>query len=110
MVLGTYVLLYLMYAAYLFMFADEGSLPPRWRIPDVPSEAQVIRETKECGSGGCWRQVVVQPERGQTPEDLARELDLSEEGQRHGWQWYDPHSVWIGASVDDGDLVITAGY
>lgn len=107
--LGTYVLLYLVCAAYLLLLADEGSLPPRWRIPDLPSGSRVISETKECGSGGCWRQLVVRPEAGQTPGDLAEELDVSDGGHR-GWRWYDPHSVWIGTSVSGDDLLVTVGY
>lgn len=102
-------LLYLSYAAFLFVLADEGSLPPRWRIPDVPSGSRVVSETKECGSGGCWRQLVVRPSVVQTPGGLAEELGTSASG-RQGWRSYDPHSVWIGASISDDDLVVTVGY
>ncbi|GAA5143944.1 hypothetical protein GCM10023340_10560 [Nocardioides marinquilinus] len=104
------VALYLLYAAYLLAFADEGALPPRWRIPDLPAGASVIHESKECASGGCWRQLTIQPGRGQTANDLAGELGLSGGGRREGWKWYDPHSVSISGGVYDGHVRMDVGY
>jgi hypothetical protein len=106
---GAAVLTYLLYALYLLVLAGEGSVPPRWRDPEVPSGAQVVSDTKECGSGGCWRQLVIRPTPGRTPGDLAAEMGLS--GDEHqGWRWYDPHSVEIVVEVGDRDLSVSVRY
>ncbi|MDO9396095.1 MAG: hypothetical protein Q7T71_06100, partial [Herbiconiux sp.] len=100
---------YVIWAGYLAVVAGEGALPPRSRIPDLPSDARVLSETVECASGGCWREILVRPAGGQSPAELATELDLVDE-QRHPWRLSDPHSVSVGSRVTGDDLRIYVQY
>ena len=93
----------------LLAFGDEGALPPEGRIPQVPSGASVIEKKQECGSGGCWWQVTVAPPAGQSPEDLARAMGLSEE-RRERPTLLDPASVYVSAETRHDQLVIHVGY
>lgn len=93
----------------LQVFGTEGALPPDSRMPQVPAGATVLDEGMECASGGCWRQLVIAPPAGQSPEDLAGEMGLSEE-QSLPPTLFDPGSVYVGASPSDGNLVVRIGY
>lgn len=106
---GLVALVYALWAAYLALMASEGALPPRSRIPDVPSSAQVVSETKRCASGGCWRQILLRPADGQSPERLAAQMGLSEE-KRYSWRLFDPHSVAVGSTVKGSQLSIYLRY
>ena len=93
----------------LLAFGDEGALPPSGRTPDVPTGARVIEESTQCGSGGCWRLVTVEPPAGQSPEDLARAMGLAEERSEPP-TLLDPGFVNVGADPREGLLVIHIGY
>ncbi|MFF0255832.1 hypothetical protein ACFYPW_25395 [Micromonospora zamorensis] len=93
----------------LRVFGTEGALPPDSRIPKVPSGASIIDEGMECASGGCWRLISVQPAAGQTPEDLADEMGLTE-GQSLSPTLFDPGFVYVGARAKEGKLIIHLGY
>ena len=88
---------------------DEGALPPKERIPQVPSGASVVEEGQQCGSGGCWWQVTVTPPAGQSPEDLARAMGLSEE-RRESPTLLDPGSVYVSTETRHDQLIIHVGY
>jgi hypothetical protein len=100
---------WLAWAAYLGLFAGEGALPPRWRAPAVPADARVVRETTECGSGGCWRQLLLRPTGATSAVALAAEMGVTAE-HRQGWRLLDPHGVSVGSRVVDGDLQVHVGY
>ncbi|MFY1616481.1 hypothetical protein [Micromonospora sp. WMMD736] len=93
----------------LWAFGDEGSLPPKWRIPDVPAGATVVDESQTCGSGGCSWQVTVAPAAGQSPQQLAETMGLAEQ-QDLPPRLLDPGSVYVVAEPRDGQLVIHVGY
>ena len=86
----------------LQVFGDEGALPPKDRIPPVPAGARILTQSEECGSGGCWWVVTVQPPAGQSPEDLVRQMGLA--GERSDG------SVAVGAEVRQDEVVIHVGY
>lgn len=95
--------------AALSAFGDEGSLPPKWRIPDVPAGATVVDESEECASGGCWRQVTLAPAAGQSPEELAERMGLAEQ-QDLPRKLFDPATVYVVAEPRNGQLIIRLGY
>ncbi|CCH19936.1 hypothetical protein [Micromonospora lupini] len=101
--------LWVLWFLSLRVFGDEGALPPKSRLPEVPAGASVVDESTECASGGCWRQLTVAPAAGQTPEDLAREMGLTEE-RKLPPTLFDPGSVYVGARVADGRLIVHVGY
>jgi hypothetical protein len=102
-------LAYVLWAAYLALMAGEGAVPPGSRLPDVPSGAQVVSETEQCASGGCWREVVVRPADGTSPEELASQMGVSAE-ERYSWQLLDPHSVSVGSTVNGSELSVYVRY
>jgi hypothetical protein len=83
-------------------------------VPDVsrlalPAGAEVISETRDCASGGCWIDVVVTPPDGQSPEDLAAELGATPQVQLPG-NIFDPRSVWVRAEPGGDVLKLRADY
>ncbi|MEU8256487.1 hypothetical protein AB0C06_19740 [Micromonospora inaquosa] len=107
--LGLLSCLWVLSFLWLQVFGTEGALPPRSRMPGVPSGATVTDESTECASGGCWRTITVVPAPGQSPEDLAHEMGLSEE-LRLPPTLFDPASVYVGAHSREGKLVVHLGY
>ena len=102
-------LVYLAWAAWLAVMADEGLVPPGWRDPEVPANARVVDETERCASGGCWREILLEPAEGQTAEQLADEMGLTET-RYLGWHILDPHDVVLDSEVVDDGLRIYVGY
>ena len=74
-------------------------MPPQSRMPNVPSGAIVVAAGQACGSGGCWREIIVAPAAGQSPEELAREMDLAEQ-QVKSPTLLDPGFVYVVAHHD----------
>lgn len=97
------------WAAVLLVFADEGPIPARSRLPEVPEGVLAVSETKECASGGCWRQLMLHPPAGRSPEDLASDLGLTDE-KREGWRLLDPRPAVIGSVVSGDELRIYLRY
>lgn len=104
------VLGYGLRVGYLAAFATEGALPPMSRIPDLPAGAEIVGSTSECASGGCWREVRIDPAALDTPSDLAEDLGLSSSERRLPWTFRDPHSVWIWAESEGSHLVVSMRY
>ncbi|MFE9190998.1 hypothetical protein ACFYL6_15420 [Micromonospora sp. NPDC007208] len=107
--LGLLSCLWVLSFLWLQVFKTEGSLPPKSRIPEVPAGATVAEESMECASGGCWRTITLVPAAGQSPEDLAREMGLTEELSLPP-TLFDPASVYVGANPRDGRLIVRVGY
>lgn len=100
---------YAVWMGYLAVFASEGNVPPRWRLPETPPGATVAWTGTQCASGGCWREVLVQPPAGQSVSSLADEMGL--DGTRHlPWHPLDPHPVEVGATPSDDALLVTISY
>ncbi len=109
--------LHLAMGAHLWAFASEGSLPPGWRNPDLPAGADVVTETTECASGGCWREVAVDPAGDDTPAELAAAMGLTPDDRygfvthdRQGWRFLDPAPVGIHSEERGGALVVVVQY
>ncbi|RAO04123.1 hypothetical protein ONO23_03204 [Micromonospora noduli] len=107
--LGLLSCLWVLSFLWLQVFKTEGSLPPKSRMPEVPSGATIADESVECASGGCWRTITLVPAAGQSPEDLAREMGLSEELSLPPTV-FDPASVYVGANPREGRLTVHIGY
>jgi hypothetical protein len=101
-----WVLRFLMLATF---GSESGELPPESRLPILPAGATVVAEGKGCGSGGCWREITVAPAAGQSPEELAQQMNLSE-AQRRSPTLLDPWFVYVTAHPRGGQLVIGVGY
>ncbi|GIE78622.1 hypothetical protein Aph02nite_45720 [Actinoplanes philippinensis] len=108
-VLGLLACLWALRVLLVMSWFGEDAIPPESRIPDLPSGARVIAQGKECGSGGCWLEVTVVPAAGQLPEDLAREMDISEV-QRSLPTLLDPGFVYVWGHPRAGRLDIVVSY
>ncbi|WP_146238915.1 hypothetical protein [Arthrobacter livingstonensis] len=60
-------------------FIDEGKTPPGSAFPGVPGPAVVKGTSQECGSGGCWREMVIEAGSADVANELIDEMDLSQE-------------------------------
>ncbi|GAA4977358.1 hypothetical protein [Actinoplanes utahensis] len=87
----------------------ELSMPPRWRIPEVPAGATVVEDTRSCGSGGCGWSLTLQPAAGQTAEELAREMGVAE-WRNEPPTLTDPAFVSVGSHIRAGQVVVYVGY
>lgn len=101
--------LWSLWFAALWMFSDEGAMPPRGRIPAVPAGASIVEDTMMCASGGCWWSVTLTPPAGQSPEDLARQMELAQERTLPP-TLTDPAFVTVGANPRQGRLVVYVSY
>ena len=102
-------LVYVVWAAFLALGAGEGSIPPESRVPEVPTGARIASESKQCGSGGCWRELSLQPAAGQSADDLAAQMGLTHE-IRHWWRPLDPHTVRVGSQAEGERLSVYVQY
>ena len=53
---------------------DEGSVPPVARAP-LPAGAQIVQQDLQCGSGGCWHELLVSWP-GHTSDELRADLRI----------------------------------
>ncbi|MBR7743323.1 hypothetical protein KC207_08480 [Phycicoccus sp. BSK3Z-2] len=61
----------------LWAAIDEAAVPNPSALPALPAGATVLERSVDCGSGGCWRELVL--DTGDRPAtDLTSELDLDE--------------------------------
>lgn len=101
------VVLTLLHAAVLWAFADELPAPPASSLPDVPSSVQVVDEGAQCASGGCWQELTLRPEEGQSTKQLAVELGLDVE--RCEWvSLLDPRRLCVGSLAEADVLLVYA--
>ena len=73
----------------------------------MPTSGRPARQRRRRLPDG--REITVAPAAGQSPEDLAQDMDLSEE-QRRSPTLFDPGFVYVWAHPNDGQLVIEIGY
>lgn len=59
----------------LVLAVSEGAVPSVADL-DVPAGASILGAEKNCGSGGCWIEVGLQPAAGRTDSDLEKDLGL----------------------------------
>jgi hypothetical protein len=94
---------------WILLFKEEGLLPPRWRIPEVPPGVSVLADDENCASGGCWRTLTLRPPAGQSPEVLKRRLGL-ETAQELPPTLTDPGYVARSAEISKGDVIVRVRY
>lgn len=56
---------------------DEGAVPPDSAFPAVPLPSKAGGISTQCGSGGCWREMVIRTRPPHTPESLKMEMSAS---------------------------------
>jgi hypothetical protein len=94
--------------AMLALFATEGDVPAASSIA-LPEGSEVLEESTECASGGCWLLLTVRPPAEMTPDDLASALGTTPQARVPGNPW-DPRTVSLGAEVHGSDLLVQADY
>ncbi|WP_433789401.1 hypothetical protein [Actinoplanes sp. CA-252034] len=95
--------------AWLYVFSDEGAMPPQWRVPPVPAGATVLEDGMQCASGGCWWSLTLKPPPGRTPEEMRWQMGLETE-ERLGPTLTDPGYVLRGAHIRQGNVVVYVSY
>lgn len=60
-------------------FIDDAKTPPDSAFPGVPGSAVVKGISQECGSGGCWREMVIEAGSTDVVNELIEEMNLSQE-------------------------------
>ncbi|KNH21702.1 hypothetical protein ACU18_02040 [Arthrobacter sp. ZBG10] len=93
----------------LWSAIDEGAVPSDSAFHAIPPPSAVEEISTQCGSGGCWREMVVDVEPRQTAQSLAAEMGLTSES-------CEPLNLWTlretctGISSDRGELKIYLRY
>lgn len=108
-VLALGILLIAWIGSIFWTVIDEGAVPSdsAFQAVPLPSEAGAI--STGCGSGGCWREMVVEVNPPQTAESLAAQMRLAPER-------CEPLNLWTlrktctGISNDRGGLKIYLRY
>lgn len=101
-------LLYAGRVACLFMGATEGDVPPASAVP-LPAGTEILSESCECASGGCWLTIEVRPPSGRTAEDLAERIGATPQLEVPG-DMIDPRTTWVWAQPRGGVLTLRADY
>jgi hypothetical protein len=63
----------------LWTAIDEGAVPSDSAFQAIPLPSEAGEISKGCGSGGCWREMVVEVKPPQNAESLAAEMGLASE-------------------------------
>lgn len=105
---GLFAIAYSAWALFLLSGATEGAVPDISRI-GLPAQVDIVDETRECASGGCWVTITVRPPAGQSAEELASEIGASPQLELPG-SIFDPRTVWVWAEPVAGDLALRADY
>lgn len=105
------VVLALLYSGHLYLLnmnATEGDVPSASAVT-LPAGAEILSESRECASGGCWTVLEVQPPAGQTPEALAEAVGATPQLEIPG-DFLDPRSTWVSARPSGGVLTLVLDY
>lgn len=60
----------------LWSAIDEGAVPSDSDFPQIPPAGERVQVSTQCGSGGCWREMVIDVESPETPESLGAAMGL----------------------------------
>lgn len=101
-------LLYAVRVAWLFMNATEGDVPAPSALP-LPAGTEILSESRDCASGGCWIAIDVRPPSGQTPEGLAEDMGATPQLEVPG-NVLDPRTIWVWAEPRGSVLTLRADY
>ncbi|WP_146084922.1 hypothetical protein [Rathayibacter sp. AY1G9] len=102
------VLCAFVYYAGLAVFRTEGDVPAASAI-DLPAGSELVSETVECASGGCWRLFSVRPPDAMTPEQLSSELGTTPQARIAGTLW-DPRTITVSSAIEGPLLKVRADY
>ena len=58
---------------------DESAVPPSADVPSLPVGVTIEHEEVACGSGGCWRALMLRGPEHQSPAELAASVGLPRE-------------------------------
>lgn len=98
----------LVHYAGLAVFRTEGDVPAASAV-DLPDGSELVSETVECASGGCWRLLSVRPPDAMTPEQLSSELGTTPQARIAGTLW-DPRTITVSSAIDGPLLEVRADY
>lgn len=101
-------LFYMVRLGWLSMMATEGDVPSISSVP-LPEGTEVLGETKDCASGGCWANVTLRPPAGQSAVELAEQIGATSQLAIPG-NLLDPRTVWVSAKPAGGMLLLTMDY
>lgn len=107
-VIGVLALIYAGRVLWLTMMATEGDVPPASALA-LSEGAEVIGESSDCASGGCWALITVQPAEGQATAELAEEMGATPQLTIPG-SFLDPRTIWVSARPIGSVLTLTADY
>lgn len=99
---------YLAWVGWLFVFASEGDVPPVSTI-SLPAGSELVSETSECASGGCWSLFEVRPMDGSSPDQVAAALGATPQACVSG-SILDPRTIRLHADPKGPLLFIRADY
>lgn len=105
------VILALLYGgrvAWLSIMATEGDVPSSDSV-SLPNGATIVSEEKDCGSGGCWGVLQVEPSEGQTAEQLAIALGANPQLRIAG-NFFDPRTISVWAEPHGRMLELRVNY
>lgn len=64
------------YVAGSHLLVDEGPVPSSSFDPEIPAGATLLSSEKVCASGGCWRELHIDPPEGFSAQELAQEMGI----------------------------------
>ncbi|MGY5766043.1 hypothetical protein ACXET9_12675 [Brachybacterium sp. DNPG3] len=93
---------------WLLAMATEGDVPSIAAV-GLPAGTEVLGQTTECASGGCWVEATVSPPDGMTPEELAAEIGATPQARIPG-NLLDPRTVSVHAEPRTRTLMLRLDY
>ncbi|ACL41355.1 hypothetical protein Achl_3398 [Pseudarthrobacter chlorophenolicus A6] len=109
-ILGVVLLLTAWAGTLLWSAIDEGAVPSDSDFPQIPPAGEKVQVSTQCGSGGCWREMVVEAEPPETPESLGAAMGLVTERCRPVNLWTLRKTCSGIASSTGGDLSLYLRY
>lgn len=64
------------YVVMSHLLVDEGPVPSRSFDPEIPVGATLLSSEINCASGGCWRELHIDPPEGLSAQELAQEMGI----------------------------------
>lgn len=103
-VAGALILTYLLRVGWLTIWATEGDIPPASSL-SLPAGSEILSDTHQCASGGCWSLFEVRPPDGSTQDQLAAQLGASPQACVLG-SVLDPRTIRVYVEPKNDDLLL----
>lgn len=87
---------------------DGGTPPAPSALPPIPAGAILLEQGMDCGSGGCWQQMRVRAQAGESGAALAARMEVGDTERCDGWSWRTVQRVCVGASIGDDEVTVYA--